>query len=190
MLICPILSPYFGRPWSCTEYQCHSDHALVVCNQLDEKSCLMAEFDSLVSFLQGANENVDLPYFCGPWTDYHCCSETTDNYIISLEYSGPRPMQLSLFLEFDIQCKVLFFWKWLPFKHLDKARIQWAFVGIEKMGRYYGRDTENLDISMTVSIGSISLLTINTCYNDIWLSHVERNQIDFGKLLDFSHVFP
>ena len=30
-----------------------------------------------------ANENVDLPHFGGPWTDYQCHSGTTNNYIIS-----------------------------------------------------------------------------------------------------------
>ena len=69
MWICPILSPYlyFSGPWSWTEYQCHNDHALIVCDQAD------GQFDFLVSFLQGliiANENVDLLYFGGQWTDY------------------------------------------------------------------------------------------------------------------------
>ena len=42
----------------------------------------MAEFDFLAAFfLAGfiARENVDLPYFGGPWTDYQCHSETTGN---------------------------------------------------------------------------------------------------------------
>ena len=50
---------------------------------------------------------------------------------------------------------------------------------------FYGPDTENLDLLMTVSIWSVSLLTVNTCYNDIWLSHVKRNQTNFWKLAGF-----
>ena len=46
MLICPILSPYLSGPWSWTE--CNNDHVLVVC-----VTTSMAEFDFLVSFLQG-----------------------------------------------------------------------------------------------------------------------------------------
>ena len=46
MLICPILSPYLGGPWSWTE--CNNDHVLVVC-----VTTSTAEFDFLVSFLQG-----------------------------------------------------------------------------------------------------------------------------------------
>ena len=46
MLICPILSPYLSGPWSWTE--CNNDHVLVVC-----ATTSMAEFDFLVSFLQG-----------------------------------------------------------------------------------------------------------------------------------------
>ena len=40
----------------------------------------MAEFDFLVSFLQGlASENVNFPYFGGLWMNYLCHSETTSN---------------------------------------------------------------------------------------------------------------
>ena len=46
MLICPILSPYLRGSWSWTE--CNNDHVLVVC-----VTTSMAEFDFLVSFLQG-----------------------------------------------------------------------------------------------------------------------------------------
>ena len=46
MLICPILIPYLSRPWSWTEW--NNDHVLVVC-----VTTSMAEFDFLVSFLQG-----------------------------------------------------------------------------------------------------------------------------------------
>ena len=47
MWICPILSPYFGGPWSWTEYKCHNGHALVVCDQAD------GQVDFPVSVLQG-----------------------------------------------------------------------------------------------------------------------------------------
>ena len=46
MWTCPTLSPYLSGPWSWTEYQCHNDHALVVCDQAD------GQFNFLVSFLQ------------------------------------------------------------------------------------------------------------------------------------------
>ena len=46
MLICPILSPYLSGPRSWTE--CNNDHVLVVC-----VTTPMADFDFLVSFLQG-----------------------------------------------------------------------------------------------------------------------------------------
>ena len=46
MLICPILSPYLSESWPWTE--CNNDHVLVVC-----VTTSMAEFDILVSFLQG-----------------------------------------------------------------------------------------------------------------------------------------
>ena len=46
MLICPILSPYLSGPWSWTE--CNNDYVLIVC-----VTTSMAEFDFLVSFLQG-----------------------------------------------------------------------------------------------------------------------------------------
>ena len=44
-------------------HQCHSDHASVICDQ----------DDGLCSFIPArliiANENVDLPYFGGSWSD-------------------------------------------------------------------------------------------------------------------------
>ena len=45
MWICPILSPYFSGLWSWKEYQCHNDHALVVCDQAN------GQFNFLVSIL-------------------------------------------------------------------------------------------------------------------------------------------
>ena len=66
MLICPTLSPYLSGPWSWMEYQCHNDHALVICDHVDGGIRLSA-------FVLGgfvASKNVDLPYFDGPWTDY------------------------------------------------------------------------------------------------------------------------
>ena len=43
----------------------------------------MAEFNFLVFILAGfiASENVDLPYFGGPWMDSQCHSETTSNQL-------------------------------------------------------------------------------------------------------------
>ena len=58
-----------------TEYQYHNDHALVVCDHVDGGIRLSSFV--LAGFI--ANENVDLPYFGGPWTDYRCNSETTSN---------------------------------------------------------------------------------------------------------------
>ena len=56
MLICPILSPYFSRPWSWTEYQCHNYHA-IVCDHVHGgirlSGFVLAEFI--------ANKNVYLP---------------------------------------------------------------------------------------------------------------------------------
>ena len=78
MLICPILNPYLNSgPWSWTEYQCHNDHALVVCDKVDGGIRLSGI--RLAGFI--ASENVNLPYFGGPWTDYHCHSETTGNQL-------------------------------------------------------------------------------------------------------------
>ena len=51
------------------------DHALVVCDQVDG-GIRLSDF-ILAGFI--ANENVDLPHFGGPWTDYQCHSETTGN---------------------------------------------------------------------------------------------------------------
>ena len=54
------------------------------------------QFSSFViAELITANENVDLPYFGGPWMDYQCHSGTT---IIATTISvrrRPRPMRLS-----------------------------------------------------------------------------------------------
>ena len=68
MLICPILNPYFCGPWSWTEYQCHNDHAPVVCDHTDGGIRLSGII--LAGFI--ADENVALPYFGGPWSDYQC----------------------------------------------------------------------------------------------------------------------
>ena len=75
MWICFILSPYFSRPWSWTEYGCHIDHALVVCGRPDWSTIRLPSF--VPAGLNIANENKDLPYFGGPWTDYQCYSGTT-----------------------------------------------------------------------------------------------------------------
>ena len=67
-----------------TEYQCHKDHALVVCDHVDGGIRLSGFV--LAGFI--GSENVDFPYFGGPWMDYQSHSETTSNYryIISSEY--------------------------------------------------------------------------------------------------------
>ena len=96
ILICPILSPYFSGPWSWTEYHCHNYHALVVCDQVGGLSGGIRLSSFVLAGLMITNEKVDLPYFGGPWTDYQCHSETTGNYIISSEYSRPRPLRLCL----------------------------------------------------------------------------------------------
>ena len=77
MLICPILNRYLSGPWSWTEYQCHNNHALVVCDHVDGGIRLSGFV--LAGFI--ASENVNLPYFGGPWTDYQCHSETTSNQL-------------------------------------------------------------------------------------------------------------
>ena len=56
--------------------QCN-DHALVVCDHVDGGIRLSGFI--LAGFI--ANENVDLPYFGGPWTDYQCHNETTSNLL-------------------------------------------------------------------------------------------------------------
>ena len=94
MLICPILSPYSG-PWSWTEYKCHNDNALVVCDKVDGLSGGIRFSSFVLAGLMIANGNVDLRYFGGSWTDYQCHSETTGNYIIISEHRRPRPMRLS-----------------------------------------------------------------------------------------------
>ena len=73
-----------------------------------------------------SSENVDFPYFGGPWMDYQCHSETTSNWIhyqFGVHYvTRPRPMQLSKFLDFEVQCEVLFHVELITIKHLDEAR--------------------------------------------------------------------
>ena len=93
-----MLSSYLSGSWSWTptEYQCHKDHALVVCDRVDGGIRLSGFV--LAGFI--ASENVDFPYFGGPWMDYQCHSETTSNYryIISSEYitlQGLGPCGLS-----------------------------------------------------------------------------------------------
>ena len=50
-----------------TEYQCHNDHALVVCDQAI-RTIRLSTF--VPAGMIKANESVDLPYSGGPWTDY------------------------------------------------------------------------------------------------------------------------
>ena len=54
------------------------------------------QFSSFViAELITANENVDLSYFGGPWTDYQCHSGTTTIVTTISIRSRPRPMRLS-----------------------------------------------------------------------------------------------
>ena len=57
------------------EYQCQNDHALVVCDHVNGK----IRFSGFILAGFIANENVNLPYFGGPWMDYQCHNETTSN---------------------------------------------------------------------------------------------------------------
>ena len=52
------------------------DHVLVVCDHVD---AIQHSGFILAGFI--ASENVDLPCFGGPWTDYQCHSETTSNQL-------------------------------------------------------------------------------------------------------------
>ena len=72
-----MLSSYLSGSWSWTptEYQCHKDHALAVCDHVDGGIRLSGFV--LAGFI--ASKNVDFPYFGGPWMDYQCHSETTSN---------------------------------------------------------------------------------------------------------------
>ena len=64
-------------------------------------------------------------------------------------WTRPRPMRLFWFLESDVQCEV--------FKHLDKAKNLVGFCRhLKNETAFYDPDTENLDLSMTVSISSLS----------------------------------
>ena len=60
-----------------TEYQCHKDHALVVCDHVDGGIRLSGFV--LAGFI--ASENVDFPYFGGPWMDYHNISVTVKRQV-------------------------------------------------------------------------------------------------------------
>ena len=58
------------------------------------------------------NENVDLPYFGGPWIDYQCHSVSGTTIIVTTisVWSRPRarPMRRSYFFGVGVQCNVLF----------------------------------------------------------------------------------
>ena len=90
-----MLSPYLSGSWSWTEFQCHKDHALVVCDHVDGGIRL----SGFVHAGSIASKNVNFPYFGGPWMNYLCHSETTSNWIhyqFGVQYvTGPRPMRLS-----------------------------------------------------------------------------------------------
>ena len=72
-----MLSSYLSGSWSWapTEYQCHNDYALVVCDHVD--GGIRPSGFVLGEFISG--ENVDFHYFGGPWMDYQYHSETTSN---------------------------------------------------------------------------------------------------------------
>ena len=70
--------------------QCHNDHACVVCDHVDGGSRLSRFVLAGVI----ASEYVNLPYFGGPWTDYQCHSETTNNqphYQFRVQLLGQGP---------------------------------------------------------------------------------------------------
>ena len=72
----------------------------------------IAEFDFLVSFLQGLwLPKMPICYFGGPWMDYQCHSETTSNqphYQFEVQLLGLGPCGFPSFLDFDVQYEVLF----------------------------------------------------------------------------------
>ena len=58
-----------------------------------------------------ASKNADLFYFGEPWRDYQCHSETTSNqphYQFEVQLLGLGPWGFPSFLDFDVQCEVLF----------------------------------------------------------------------------------
>ena len=89
----------------------------------------IAEFDFLVSFLQGSwLAKMPICYFGGPWTDYQCHSETTSNqphYQFEVQLLGLGPRGFPSFLDFDVQYEVLFLVLLImtPVIHPDKARM-------------------------------------------------------------------
>ena len=102
-----MLSPYLSGSWSWMEYQCHKDHALVVCDHVDDGIRLSGFV--LAGFV--GSENVDLPYFGGPWIHGWIISvivkRLVTRYIISSEYNtllGPSQCDFHSFLDFDDQC--------------------------------------------------------------------------------------
>ena len=64
----------------------------------------IAEFDFLVSFLQGLwLAKMPICYFGGPWTDYQCHSETTSNqphYQFEVQLLGLGPCGFPSFFGF------------------------------------------------------------------------------------------
>ena len=80
-----MLSPYLSGSWSWTEFQCHKDHALVVCDNVDGGIRLSGFV--LAGFI--ASENVNFPYFgglCG-WIISVTVKRPVTRYFISSEYS-------------------------------------------------------------------------------------------------------
>ena len=64
------------------EYQCHKDHALVVCDHVDGR----IRFSGFVLAGFISSENVDFPYFGGPWIVSITVKRPVARYIISSEY--------------------------------------------------------------------------------------------------------
>ena len=90
MLICPILTPYVKGPhgWSISVTMIMPLSSVTRSGWTVWRNSTLL-FRSAVLII--ANENVDLPVL----VDHGWIIRTTSNYIISLEYSTPRPMQLS-----------------------------------------------------------------------------------------------
>ena len=96
----------------------------VVCDHVDGGIRLSGFI--LAGFM--ASKDADLLYFGGPWTDYQCHCETTSNqphYQFELQLLGLLPCGFPSFLDFDVQCEVLFLvlLTMTTVKHPDKARM-------------------------------------------------------------------
>ena len=93
---------------------------------LSSVTASMAEFDFLVSFLQGLW--LAKCRFSLFWTDYQCHSETTSSqphYQFEVQLLGLGPCGFPSFFDFDVQYGVLFrvLLIMTTRKHPDKARM-------------------------------------------------------------------